>query len=94
MSISTPSWPTLQNGSTGDRVGALQHLLNYRNGTNINANGIFDSTTAAGVLTFKTNNSLPKDSVADANTLIKLVASASLTNTNAVKAAQTLIKQF
>jgi len=92
--INTPNWPTFQTNSSGDKVRALQYLLNYRINANLTITGNFDATTSTAVYSFKSYNNLPANGVADAATITKLVENASLSNTNAAKAAQTLLKQF
>ena len=47
------SWPTVKRGAAGERVYAIQYLLNYRTTARLRVNGKFGLTTQAAVKSFQ-----------------------------------------
>lgn len=86
-----PSWPTLRNGDTGNKVKAAQHLLRHR-GHNITADGIFGSGTEAAARSFQSANGLTADGIIGPNTFSKLIATVrNGDNNEAVRGEQVLL---
>lgn len=55
------SWPTVVQGDKGQRVVAIQYLLNQRIGAGLAADGVFGSDTQAAVRKFQSKNHLTVD---------------------------------
>lgn len=88
VKAATPSWPLLQNGSSGTNVYSLQYLL-LNKGYSVSVDGMFGSGTESAVKSFQSSNALTADGIVGANTWSKLVVTISNgSNNNAVKAAQ------
>jgi len=86
------TWPTLQNGSSGVNVYALQYLLNNQS-AGITVDGTFGPGTTTAVKNFQTSKGLTSDGIVGQNTWSKLcVTTQQGSNNNAVKAVQYLLK--
>ncbi len=72
----TPVYPTLDRGSRGEDVYALQYLLRYR-GYSLTVDGIFGSGTEAKVKAFQSSRGLSADGVVGPATWSKLIATVS-----------------
>ncbi|MGD7705078.1 peptidoglycan-binding protein [Microlunatus sp. Y2014] len=84
----TDGWTTLKNGSTGFRVGSLQHLLRSR-GSSIAADGHFGAQTERAVKSFQSRNALLDDGIVGAKTWPKVIIRVTKGSTgSAAKAAQ------
>jgi putative chitinase len=91
----TPAYPTLQQGSSGNNVKALQCLLNYRISAGLLDDGSFGAVSTTAVKNFQSANGLVVDGVAGPITLASLVVDVrSVANSNAAKAAQWLLSKF
>jgi Putative peptidoglycan binding domain len=58
-----PAWPTVQNGNSGNRVKAVQYLLNAQNSAGLSVDGSFGSKTIAAVKAFQTARGLKADGI-------------------------------
>jgi peptidoglycan hydrolase-like protein with peptidoglycan-binding domain len=88
---STGAWPTVQRGATGSTVRAVQYLLNHR-GAGLSVDGDFGGGTEAAVKSFQSSHGLTVDGVVGPQTWGALVVTVARgANSNAVRAAQTLL---
>jgi peptidoglycan hydrolase-like protein with peptidoglycan-binding domain len=55
------SWPLVVQGNTGERVAAIQYLLNQQIGAGLATDGIFGPATATAVRNFQARFGLPVD---------------------------------
>jgi hypothetical protein len=84
-----PTWPTVSQGATGERVKTIQYLLNQQQNAGLSVDGDFGSGTLAAVKTFQTAHGLPADGVVGADTWAALVVTVQQGSTgSAVKALQ------
>jgi peptidoglycan hydrolase-like protein with peptidoglycan-binding domain len=73
LNPSVPVWPTLREGSYGQRVQVLQRLLNSR-GASLNPDGDFGPLTASAVRSFQSANGLTADGIVGPLTWGKLAS--------------------
>jgi hypothetical protein len=84
-----PSWPTVSQGTTGERVKTIQYLLNQQQNAGLTVDGDFGSATLAAVKTFQSAHSLSNDGVVGADTWAVLVVTVQQGSSgSAVKALQ------
>jgi zinc D-Ala-D-Ala carboxypeptidase len=69
----TLTWPVVAQGAKGERVVAIQYLLNQRIGAGLTIDGVFGPKTAAAVRTFQTRSKLPADGQVGAQTWTHLI---------------------
>jgi zinc D-Ala-D-Ala carboxypeptidase len=69
----TLTWPTVKNGASGERVVAIQYLLNQRDAAGLAVDGQFGPKTLAAVRTFQQKNKLSVDGQVGNLTWTKLV---------------------
>ncbi|MEN3357982.1 MAG: hypothetical protein V7637_1964 [Mycobacteriales bacterium] len=82
------SWPTVQQGATGERVKSIQYLLNQR-GSSLAVDGDFGPATNSAVRSFQSSHGLAVDGVVGPNTWGALIVTVQQgSNGNAVKAVQ------
>jgi hypothetical protein len=82
------SWPTVQQGATGERVKSIQYLLNQR-GASLAVDGDFGPATNSAVRSFQSSHSLAVDGVVGPNTWGALIVTVQQGSSgNAVKAVQ------
>ena len=87
-------WPTVQNGDSGVRVQALQHLLTAA-GSGTEVDGSFGPNTEAAVQQFQSENDLEGTGVVDASTWTALTPEVRNGDSgDGVAAAQLLVNQF
>ena len=67
------TWPLVQSGNTGERVFAVQYLLNQRIGAGLATDGIFGAKTKAAVQAFQKKEKLPVDGIVGPMTWPKLI---------------------
>lgn len=88
LNPAVPVWPTLREGSLGQRVQVLQRLLNSR-GATLDPDGDFGPLTTAAVRSFQTANGLTADGIAGPLTWGKLAPTIGLgASGEAVRALQ------
>jgi peptidoglycan hydrolase-like protein with peptidoglycan-binding domain len=66
-------WPTTGPGSTGERVYAIQYLLNQQINAKLTVDGIYGSKTEAAVKTFQKKVKIPVDGIVGPMTYPKLI---------------------
>jgi peptidoglycan hydrolase-like protein with peptidoglycan-binding domain len=89
--MGTLSWPLEQQGSTGEDVRSVQHLLDAH-GENIAVDGIFGPLTAAAVGDFQKNNGLAVDGIVGDATWPALIVTVSQGSTgHPVRAVQSQV---
>jgi Putative peptidoglycan binding domain len=82
------TWPTVQQGATGERVKSIQYLLNQR-GAGLAVDGDFGPATNSAVRSFQSSHGLTMDGVVGPNTWGALIVTVQQGSTgNAVKAVQ------
>jgi peptidoglycan hydrolase-like protein with peptidoglycan-binding domain len=82
------TWPTVQQGATGERVKSIQYLLNQR-GASLSVDGDFGPATNSAVRSFQSSHGLAVDGVVGPNTWSALIVTVQQGSTgNAVKAVQ------
>jgi peptidoglycan hydrolase-like protein with peptidoglycan-binding domain len=69
----TLSWPVVGQGATGQRVVAIQYLLNQQIGAGLVVDGIFGPKTEAAVKRFQGRDHLPMDGKVGPGTWMKLI---------------------
>lgn len=57
------TWPLVSEGATGERVVAIQYLLNQQIGAGLTVDGIFGPLTNAAVKSFQTEHKLSADGI-------------------------------
>jgi peptidoglycan hydrolase-like protein with peptidoglycan-binding domain len=67
------TWPLVRSGNTGERVYAVQYLLNQQIGAGLATDGIFGSKTKAAVEAFQKKEKLPADGIVGPMTWPKLI---------------------
>ena len=67
-----PTWPTLRNGSTGENVRTLQHLL-LEHKQNVVVDGSFGPATESAVRAVQSSRNLTVDGVVGAQTWVSIV---------------------
>jgi peptidoglycan hydrolase-like protein with peptidoglycan-binding domain len=80
------SWPTVRQGAKGERVFAIQYLLNAH-GARLATDGMFGPATAAAVRAFQSKNHLQDDGQVGPLTWAKLIVSVRQGNTGAAVSA-------
>lgn len=92
----TPSWPNLAQGNTGENVSALQCLLNFRNNnTALAVDGSFGPAVYNAVVAFQKSKGITANGIAGKDTLSRLVAVVQNGARNeAVRGAQYLLSKF
>jgi len=95
VSAAAPAWPTVQSGSSGANVYALQYLINYWGYNTITVDGDFGSNTTTAVKNFQTKKGLTSDGIVGTNSwtaLTNVTQKTSSYSANATKAIQYLLK--
>lgn len=88
-----PSWPVLQNGSSGSNVTSAQYLLR-QHGYGIAADGAFGPATESAVRSFQQSRGLSVDGIIGAQTWGALIITVRQGSSGeAVKAAQTALRK-
>ena len=83
------SWPLVQKGDRGQRVVAIQYLLNEQIGAGLTPDGIFGDATERAVKTFQARHGLTQDGKVGSSTWVKLVVQVKKgSRGSAVKAVQ------
>lgn len=67
------TWPLVRSGNTGERVYAVQYLLNQQIGAGLATDGIFGSKTKAAVEAFQKKFKLAVDGIVGINTWNALI---------------------
>jgi len=82
------SWPTVQQGQTGERVKTVQYLLNAH-GSSLTVDGVFGSATTSALRSFQSAHGLGVDGIVGAQTWQALVVTVQQGSTgSAVRAVQ------
>ena len=76
------TWPVTGPGSTGERVYAIQYLLNDQIKAGLATDGIYGSKTTAAVKTFQKKEKLPVDGVVGPMTYPKLIVTVKFKDRN------------
>jgi peptidoglycan hydrolase-like protein with peptidoglycan-binding domain len=66
-------WPTTGPGSTGERVVAIQYLLNQQINAKLTVDGIYGTKTTAAVKAFQKKVKIPSDGIVGPMTYPKLI---------------------
>lgn len=72
------AWPTVRPGASGERVWAIQYLLNGRIGARLAVDGKFGPRTTAAVREFQRRNHLQADGLVGPQTWVKLIVTVRL----------------
>jgi peptidoglycan hydrolase-like protein with peptidoglycan-binding domain len=67
------SWPTVKRGAAGERVYAIQYLLNYRTTARLHVDGKFGLATQAAVRSFQRKAHLSAEGVVGNTTWSRLI---------------------
>lgn len=83
------SWPTVKRGAVGERVYAVQYLLNYRTSARLRVDGKFGLATQAAVKSFQRKAHLTADGIVGNATWTRLIVTlAKGSRGDAVRAVQ------
>lgn len=93
QAVAALTWPTTGPGAKGERVVAIQYLLNDRINAKLATDGIYGSKTTAAVKNFQKKEKLPVDGIVGKMTYPKLVVTIMHKDSNnAVAGAQHNLK--
>jgi len=90
MDVGLLGWPTVKQGNSGNRVKAVQYLLNQRQNAGLDVDGAFGSLTTAAVKAFQSAHGIQADGIVNPTTWKALVLTLQPGDSGtAVKAVQT-----